>query len=47
LRGVFVVRPDQVWSTDITYIRLAHGFAFLVADYRLVLTPGAELADQQ
>jgi len=31
LRGVFVVRPDQVWSTDITYIRLAHGFAYLVA----------------
>lgn len=31
LRGVLVVRPDQVWSTDITYIRLAHGFAYLVA----------------
>ena len=31
LRGVFVVRPDQVWSTDITYIRLARGFAYLVA----------------
>lgn len=31
LRGVAVVRPDQVWSTDITYIRLAHGFAYLVA----------------
>jgi putative transposase len=31
LRGVFVARPDQVWSTDITYIRLAHGFAYLVA----------------
>jgi len=27
LRGVAVVRPNQVWSTDITYIRLAHGFA--------------------
>jgi putative transposase len=26
-----VVRPNQVWSTDITYIRLAHGFAYLVA----------------
>ncbi|MGH9439356.1 MAG: IS3 family transposase, partial [Terriglobia bacterium] len=24
-------RPDQVWSTDITYIRLAHGFVYLVA----------------
>ena len=31
LRGVLVVRPDQVWSIDITYIRLAHGFAYLVA----------------
>jgi putative transposase len=31
LRGVSVIRPDQVWSTDITYIRLAHGFAYLVA----------------
>jgi len=26
-----VVKPDQVWSTDITYIRLAQGFAYLVA----------------
>ena len=31
LRGVPVVSPNQVWSTDITYIRLAHGFAYLVA----------------
>jgi putative transposase len=31
LRGVAVVRPNQVWSTDITYIRLAKGFAYLVA----------------
>ena len=31
LRGVDVVRPNQVWSTDITYIRLARGFAYLVA----------------
>ena len=31
LRGVAVVRPNQVWSTDITYIRLAHGFAYLAA----------------
>ena len=31
LRGVVVVRPDPVWSTDITYIRLAHGFAYRVA----------------
>jgi putative transposase len=31
LRGVPIIRPNQVWSTDITYIRLAHGFAYLVA----------------
>jgi putative transposase len=31
LRGVPIARPNQVWSTDITYIRLAHGFVYLVA----------------
>jgi putative transposase len=31
LRGVPVLRPNQVWSTDITYIRLSGGFAYLVA----------------
>lgn len=31
LRGIAVVRPNQVWSTDITYIRLAQGFVYLVA----------------
>ena len=31
LRGIPVVRPNQVWSTDITYIRLARGFVYLVA----------------
>lgn len=31
LRNVIVDRPNQVWSTDITYIRLRHGFAYLVA----------------
>ena len=31
LRDVPVVRPNQVWSTDITYIRLARGFVYLVA----------------
>ena len=31
LRGVPVVKPNQVWSTDITYIRLNGGFAYLVA----------------
>jgi putative transposase len=31
LRGVKVVRPDQVWSTDITYIGLPSGFMYLAA----------------
>ena len=31
LRGVAVTKPNQVWSTDITYIRLARGFVYLVA----------------
>jgi putative transposase len=31
LRGVRVGRVNQVWSTDITYIRMARGFLYLVA----------------
>lgn len=31
LRGVDIIRPNQVWSTDITYIRLSRGFVYLVA----------------
>jgi putative transposase len=31
LRGVGVDRVNQVWSTDITYIRMARGFVYLVA----------------
>lgn len=31
LRGVSVTRPNQVWSTDVTYIRLTRGFVYLVA----------------
>jgi putative transposase len=31
LRGMSVTRPNQVWSTDITYIRLAGGFVYLMA----------------
>jgi len=31
LRGLEVDRPNQVWSADITYIRLARGFVYLVA----------------
>ena len=30
LRGVDIIRPNQVWSTDITYIRLSRGFVYLV-----------------
>ena len=31
LRGLGIVRSNQVWSTDITYIRLNGGFLYLVA----------------
>jgi len=31
LKGMSIERPDQVWSSDITYIRLRHGFVYLVA----------------
>jgi len=31
LRGLKIDRPDQVWCTDITYIRLARGFVYLTA----------------
>jgi putative transposase len=31
LRGVRIERPNQVWSTDITYIRLHQGFVYLAA----------------
>lgn len=31
LRGLAIKRPNQVWCSDITYIRLKHGFVYLVA----------------
>lgn len=31
LRNVKIERPNQVWSTDITYIRLSQGFMYLMA----------------
>ena len=31
LRGLPIVRPDQVWAADITYIPMHHGFMYLVA----------------
>ena len=31
LRNITINRPNQVWCTDVTYIRLEHGFVYLVA----------------
>ena len=31
LRNLAITRPNQVWSTDITYIRMLRGFMYLVA----------------
>jgi putative transposase len=31
LRGKVITAPNQVWSTDITYIPLPHGYLYLVA----------------
>lgn len=31
LKGVEIIKVNQVWSTDITYIRMAQGFVYLVA----------------
>ena len=31
LKGLIIQRPNHVWSTDITYIRLRQGFVYLVA----------------
>ena len=31
LKGLSISRPNQVWSTDITYMRLSQGFVYLVA----------------
>jgi putative transposase len=31
LRNVEIAQPDQVWSTDITYVPMRHGFLYLVA----------------
>lgn len=31
LRGLAITSPNQAWSTDITYIRMRHGFLYLVA----------------
>ena len=31
LKGLAITHPNQVWSTDITYIRLTTGFIYLIA----------------
>ena len=31
LRDLAITHPNQVWSADITYVRMAHGFMYLVA----------------
>lgn len=31
LKGLHIARPNQVWGADITYIRMKHGFVYLVA----------------
>jgi putative transposase len=31
LKDLVIDRPDQVWGSDITYIRMVHGFVYLVA----------------
>ncbi len=31
MSGLAITRPNQVWSTDITYIRMTYGFLYLVA----------------
>lgn len=31
LRGVEITHPNQVWSTDVTYVPMAHGFMYLTA----------------
>ena len=31
LKGLRIDRADQVWASDITYVRMRHGFVYLVA----------------
>jgi putative transposase len=31
LKDIQIIRPDQVWSADITYVRMYHGWLYLVA----------------
>ena len=55
LDGVAVTRVNQVWSTDITYIRMAGGFVYLVAvmdwysryvlSWALIVVPGFQTSE--
>jgi len=31
LKGINITRPNQVWASDISYIRLKNGFSYLCA----------------
>ena len=41
LKGLEITRANQVWSTDISYIRIKGGFVYMAAIYpnRLPLSP--------
>jgi putative transposase len=47
LRGVEVVRANQVWSKDITYIPMANGFVYLAAivDRHSRMVPSSRLSN--
>lgn len=47
LRGIQVTRPNQVWSTDITYYPAGTWLRVFGGGDRLVFAPGARLANQQ
>jgi putative transposase len=54
LRGLKIERPDQVWSVDLTYIRMQQGFMYLfviidlhsryIVDYELSMTLDRQVA---
>ena len=41
LKHVVVTRPDQVWATDITYVRMYHGWLYLTA---IIINGGAKVS---
>ena len=47
LRGLSIERPNQVWCTDITYIRMSGGFVYLIAimDWHSRKVPSWELSN--